>query len=231
MPIHHTKEGRIAKINIDCPPVNSIDSTQWLNLCNIINDFSEDKSVNVIVITASGKGFCGGADKAETRDSIELVPTLMDHLWKAARSIHMCNIPVITACHGYALGAGVFIPASGDFILASKDAYFGFPGINFRVIVGAAHMTRLFPLNIVRQMILTGEPISAEEANKYGAITSLHNSIQELHEAAFILAETIAGKERHSLVLAKKSLNAIEPINIEAGFKVEQQISMNIDTD
>ena len=38
MPIHHTKEGRIAKINIDCPPVNAIDSTQWLNLYHIIND-------------------------------------------------------------------------------------------------------------------------------------------------------------------------------------------------
>ena len=37
MPIHHTKEGRIAKINIDCPPVNAIDSTQWLNLYHIIN--------------------------------------------------------------------------------------------------------------------------------------------------------------------------------------------------
>ena len=57
MPIHHTKEGRIAKINIDCPPVNAIDSTQWLNLYHIINDLSEDKSVNVILITASGKVF------------------------------------------------------------------------------------------------------------------------------------------------------------------------------
>ena len=155
----------------------------------------------------------------------------MDHLWKAARSIHMCNIPVITACHGYALGAGVFIPASGDFILASKDAYFGFPGINFKVIVGAAHMTRLFPLNIVREMILTGEPISAEEAKKYGAIKSIHDTKEELHEAAYSLAETISSKERHSLVLAKKSLNSIEPIDIDAGFKAEQQISMNIDLD
>ena len=215
----------------DSPPVNAIDSTQWLNLYHIINDLSEDKSVNVILITASGKGFCGGADKSETRDNIEQVPTLMDHLWKAARSIHMCNIPVITACHGYALGAGVFIPASGDFILASKDAYFGFPGINFKVIVGAAHMTRLFPLNIVREMILTGEPISAEEAKKYGAIKSIHDTKEELHEAAYSLAETISSKERHSLVLAKKSLNSIEPIDIDAGFKAEQQISMNIDLD
>ena len=155
----------------------------------------------------------------------------MDHLWKAARSIHMCNIPVITACHGYALGAGVFIPASGDFILASKDAYFGFPGINFKVIVGAAHMTRLFPLNIVREMILTGEPISAKEAKKYGAIKSIHDTKEELHEAAYSLAETISSKERHSLVLAKKSLNSIEPIDIDVGFKAEQQISMNIDLD
>jgi len=231
MPIHHTKEGRIAKIIIDCPPVNAIDSSQWLNLSNIIDDLSEDKSVNVIVITATGKGFCGGADKIETRDNIEQVPALMDYLWKAARSIHICNVPVITACHGYALGAGVFIPASGDFILASKDAYFGFPGINFKVIVGGAHMTRLFPLNLVREMILTGEPISAQEAEKYGAVRSIHDTKEDVHEAAFSLAEKLASKERHSLVLAKKSLNSIEPIDIDAGFKAEQQISMNIDLD
>ena len=92
-------------------------------------------------------------------------------------------------------------------------------------------MTRLFPLNIVREMILTGEPISAEEAKKYGAIKSIHDTKEELHEAAYALAETISSKERHSLVLAKKSLNSIEPIDIDAGFKAEQQISMNIDLD
>ena len=118
MPIKQSKEGRIATINIDCPPVNAIDSNNWLNLFHIINDLSEDQSVNVIVITASGKGFCGGADKSETRDEIESIPILMDHLWKAARAIHMCNVPVISACDGYVLGAGAFIPASGDFILA-----------------------------------------------------------------------------------------------------------------
>ena len=65
MPIKQSKEGRIATINIDCPPVNAIDSNNWLNLFHIINDLSEDQSVNVIVITASGKGFCGGHDLKE----------------------------------------------------------------------------------------------------------------------------------------------------------------------
>jgi enoyl-CoA hydratase/carnithine racemase len=66
---------------------------------------------------------------------------------------------------------------------------------------------------------------------KYGAIKSIHDTKEELHEAAYSLAETISSKERHSLVLAKKSLNSIEPIDIDAGFKGEQQISMNIDLD
>ena len=231
MPIQCTKEDKIAKINIDHPPVNALDSNKWLNLFNIINELSEDTSVNVIVITASGKGFCAGADKSETRDDTKSVPKLMDNLWKAVRSIHLCNIPVITACHGYVLGAGAFIPASGDFILASKDAYFGFPGINFKVIVGGAHLTRLFPLSIVRKMSLTGDPISADEAFSYGGITSIHKSKSDLDKAAFKLAKKIAEKDRHSLVLAKKSLNAIESIDIDSAFKLEQQLTMNIDKD
>lgn len=231
MPIKQSKEGRIATINIDCPPVNAIDSNNWLNLFHIINDLSEDKSVNVIVITASGKGFCGGADKSETRDEIESIPILMDHLWKAARAIHMCNVPLISACHGYVLGAGAFIPASGDFIVATKDAYFGFPGINFKVVVGGAHMTRLFPLNVVRRMILTGESLSADEAFKYGAINSIHDTKKDLYKEAFKLAEIIANKDRKSLVLAKKSLNSTETNDIESGFKSEQLLTMNIDKD
>ena len=231
MSIQCTKDGKVAKIHIDYPPVNALDSSKWLHLSNIINDLSEDKSVNVIAITAGGKGFCGGADKSETNKDIGSIPRLHDYLWKAARSIHVCNIPVITACHGYAFGAGVFIPAAGDFILASEDAYFAYPGINFKVIVGGTHMSRLFPLNVVRKMILTGEPLYAKEAYAYGAITSIHKTREDLHNATFELAKIISSKDRQSLLLAKKSLNSIEAIDIDAGFKSEQQLTMNIDSE
>ena len=92
--------------------------------------------------------------------------------------------------------------------MATKDAYFGFPGINFKVVVGGAHMTRLFPLNVVRRMILTGESLSADEAFKYGAINSIHDTKKDLYKEALKLAEIIANKDRKSLVLAKKSLNS-----------------------
>ena len=54
MSIQCTKDGKVAKIHIDYPPVNALDSSKWLHLSNIINDLSEDKSVNVIAITAGG---------------------------------------------------------------------------------------------------------------------------------------------------------------------------------
>ena len=95
-----------------------------------------------------------------------------------------------------------------------------------------------YPLTAARESInvkhiftSTDDEKISEEAKKYGAIRSLHDTKEELYEAAYSLAETLASKERHSLVLAKKSLNSIEPIDIDAGFKVEQQISMNIDLD
>ena len=68
------KMDEVAKIHIDCPPVNALDSTQMASsLSTIINDLSEDKSVNVIVDNRmAGKGFCGGADKSETMKIIAI---------------------------------------------------------------------------------------------------------------------------------------------------------------
>ena len=105
-----------------------------------------------------------------------------DGCWKTARAIHVSNVPVISACHGFILGGGILLAGASDIVLTTEDSYFGLPEIDRGALGGGAHLSRLFPLQAVRKMMFTGKPISAQRAYEYGSIESL----QRLNRTVFI---------------------------------------------
>ena len=144
------------------------------------------------------------------------------------RAIHNCNVPVISACHGFVLGGGILIAGASDIVLATKDAYFGLPEIDRGALGGGALLSRLFSLQKVRKMMFTGEPISATEAFEFGSIESLYDDMDQLHKAANKLAETIASKSSVAVNLAKKALNQIEFSNVDEDYKLEQNFTLEL---
>ena len=106
--------------------------------------------------------------------------------------------------------------------------FFGLPEIDRGALGGGAHLSRLFPLQKVRKMMLTGEPISADEAYRLGSIESLHTNISELHEAANEIAKSIADKSPIAVNLAKKALNQIEANDVDEAYKSEQNFTIEL---
>ena len=151
-----------------------------------------------------------------------------DGCWKTARAIHVCNIPVIAACHGFVLGGGILIAGASDIVLSTEDAYFGLPEIDRGALGGGAHLSRLFPLQAVRKMMLTGKPISATRAFEYGSIESLHKDKTSLDKAAMEVAEDIATKSPLAIKLAKKALNQIENSDVDKNYKSEQKFTLEL---
>ncbi|MDB4243202.1 enoyl-CoA hydratase family protein [Gammaproteobacteria bacterium] len=218
----------IAEIVLDCPPVNALNSQEWLDLAKNIDFLSHDDGVKVILISAAGKGFCAGADVKELQEDPTKISAVNDGCWKTARAIHVCNVPVISACHGFVLGGGILLAGASDILLATTEAYFGLPEIDRGALGGGAHLSRLFPLQAVRKMMFTGKPISAQRAYEYGSIESLHENIDSLHDAAMEIASDIASKSSIAMNLAKKALNQIENGDVDEHYKSEQTFTLEL---
>ena len=218
----------IAEIILDCPPVNALTSSEWLDLAINIDNLAHDNDVKVIVISAKGKGFCAGADIKELQENPSKITDVNDGCWKTARAIHVSNVPVISACHGFVLGGGILLAGASDIVLTTEDSYFGLPEIDRGALGGGAHLSRLFPLQAVRKMMFTGKPISAQRAYEYGSIESLHPDIDSVREAALIIAHDIASKSPIAMNLAKKALNEIENSNVDEHYKSEQTFTLEL---
>jgi len=218
----------IAEIVLDCPPVNALTSTQWLDLAINIDDLAHNNDVRVMVISAQGKGFCAGADIKELQVDPSKITDVNDGCWKTARAIHASNVPVISACHGFILGGGILLAGASDIVITTEDSYFGLPEIDRGALGGGAHLSRLFPLQAVRKMMFTGKPISAQRAYEYGSIESLHPDLDAVREAALVIAHDIASKSPIAMNLAKKALNAIENGNVDEHYKSEQTFTLEL---
>ena len=116
-----------------------------------------------------------------------------------------------------------------DILLASDDATFGLPEIDRGALGAASHLLRMFPIQKVRRMLYTGEPITAQEAYRLGALESVVKR-DELLPAARKLAESIAAKSPKAMRLAKASLNGIELLDVKKSYRIEQGFTLELYT-
>ncbi len=222
-------EKGVAELVLDHPPVNALDSKGWAHLAQAVDALGRDESVRVILISAAGRGFCAGVDIKELAADSAVITKVNKGCYDAFAAIHDCRVPVIAAAHGFVLGGGIGIVGSCDVILASEDASFGLPEIDRGALGAASHLLRMFPIQKVRRMLYTGEPISAAEAYRLGALESVLPR-DELLPAARALAEKIAEKSPKAVRLAKESLNGIELLDIKTSYRFEQGFTLELYT-
>jgi len=221
------KNNGVAELMMDKPPVNAFSSQDLEELAPIVSALGEDPKIKVIIIYAVGRGFCGGSDIKELAENPACVSKVNRAAFNAFKAIHRCQVPVISAVHGFALGTGAAIVGSSDIVIASEGAKFGLPEINVGMLGGASHMLRILPLSKVRTMYYTGQPIRAEEMYRLGAIEKVVPK-EILLETARELAKEIASKSSIGLRLAKEALNAIEPVDLEVNYRFEQGYTFEI---
>ena len=214
-------EDRIAELVIESPPVNALDSIGWRTLSQEIDRLQADDSVRVIVLRAEGRGFCAGVDIKELQKHPERITEVNAGNWETFRAIHRGLKPVIAAPHGYVLGGGIGICGACDIVICAEDATFGVPEVDRGALGGGAHLQRMFPVQKVRHMYFTGEPIDAAEAYRLGAIEKVVPRA-DLRDEAMAIAAKIAAKSGVIIRLAKEALNGIEDGNLEDKYRWEQ---------
>ena len=214
-------ENGVAELVIDHPPVNALPSGGWHALAARIDALGGDSTVRVIVIRAEGRGFCAGVDIKELAAHPDRIGAVNAGNYATFRAVHRCRVPVIVAVHGFVLGGGIGISGAADIVVASDCASFGVPEVDRGAMGGGAHLQRLFPVQKVRHMYFTGDPIDAQEAYRLGAIERVVPRAQ-LRDAALAIARKIASKSTSMIRLAKESLNGIEDGNLEDKYRWEQ---------
>ncbi len=221
--------GGIAEVVLNHPPVNALDSRGWAELAQVIAGLGDDPATRAVLIAAEGRGFCAGVDIKELAADASRITAVNKGCYDAFAAIHDCKVPVIAAAHGFVLGGGIGIVGSADVIYASEDASFGLPEIDRGALGAASHLLRMFPMQKVRRMLYTGEPITAAEAYRLGALEAVV-AREALRPTARALAEKIAAKSPRAVRLAKESLDGIEPLDVKRSYRFEQGFTLELYT-
>jgi enoyl-CoA hydratase/carnithine racemase len=151
--------------------LNAISTDLRDSLVDAIADATADDRVRVIAIAGAGRAFCSGYDLSEEAPTTawgwrDVLSRDVD----ATLAVWSCPKPVIAQVHGYALAGGLELAMACDLIVASEDARLGEPEIRF----GSAPVTLLMPFLIgqkkTRELLLTGDLITAVEAERIGLV-------------------------------------------------------------
>ncbi|MGB5216913.1 MAG: enoyl-CoA hydratase-related protein [Smithella sp.] len=208
------KDG-IAIITLNRPEkLNSLSMAQLEELTLKINAFEQDDSVRVIIITGTGKGFSTGADLSgsggRTDAGTGLGMKLSTHIYgRVCFALANCEKPVIGAVNGVAAGAGCNLALSCDIILAAKSARF-IQIFARRGLVpdlgGSYFLPRLVGLAKAKELMFTGDPISAEKALELGMINRVVDDADLMAEAMALAGKLAQGATR-SIGMIKHLLN------------------------
>lgn len=223
------KSRKIARIEIDRPPVNALTLALYEEIADVFEAASGWDDINCIILSANGaRAFCAGLDLAEFLAArVEDDPERARIVRRTFAAVRHVAVPVIAAVNGPALGAGCVLASVCDIRIASHEATFGMPEINVGRCGGAAHMARHLPQGLLRQMVFTGRPITAEEAWRVGFVQKLVDR-QNLASVVDELAGVIADKAPIGLRLGKESVNRIEFMDVEPGYELEQTYSTRL---
>lgn len=187
---------QVAVITIDNPPLNALNRDLVEELGRAFDQVSAS-GVRAVVLTGAGeKAFVAGAD-------ISQFPALKEdtgaafvrHGQGVYQKIDAFPLPVICAVNGYALGGGCELALACDIRVAAENAKFGLSEVTLGILPGyggTQRLPRLVGKGMAKKLILTGEPISAQEAHRIGLAEVLAPKRGAL-EAALGLARRIAG--------------------------------------
>ncbi|WP_428311514.1 enoyl-CoA hydratase family protein [Hydrocarboniphaga sp.] len=225
LPFKTTIANGIAELVINAPPVNALNDAGWHALADEIARLGREPSARVIVLRAEGRGFCAGVDIKELNLHPEKIVSVNAGNYRSFEAVHRNPLPVIVAVHGFVLGGGIGLAGAADIVVAADSATFGVPEVDRGAMGGGAHLQRLFPVQKVRMMYFTGDPITAAEAHRLGAVERVV-AADQLRATALEIAAKIAAKSTAMIRLAKESLNGIEDGNLEDKYRWEQGFTL-----
>src|SRR5437879_5343109 len=186
------RRGRIAVLTVNNPPVNALSQHVRQGLRDGLKQAAADADVAAIVITCAGRTFVAGADITEFGK-----PPKEPGLHEVLDLIEGSPKPVVAAIHGTALGGGLEVTLACHYRVGVKTARFGLPEVKLGILPGAGgtqRLPRVVGVEKSLQMMVSGDPIRADEALRVGLIDEIVQG--DLAAAGVAFAEKILNERR-----------------------------------
>jgi enoyl-CoA hydratase/carnithine racemase len=213
---------RLGLITIDAPPVNALNKEFFEQMDGILHSIGDDCDV-VIIAGAGEKAFVAGADIKEFPELGEEQGVELCRRGQALfQRIADLPQPVIAAIDGFALGGGLELALACDFRVASRKSQLGLPEVKLGIIPGyggTQRLARLVGPGKAKQLIFSGEFVSAEEAYRIGLIEQLvdENALEEAKK----WAETIMKRGPIAVKTAKRVIDQGLATSLAEGLELE----------
>jgi enoyl-CoA hydratase/carnithine racemase len=216
----------IATVTINRPEKNNAISMEMrADFRALADEIYGDEAVRVVVFTGTGKTFCVGADVStfETDWNTPVFRANTRLLTNFFNDLEALEKPLIAAINGTCVGGGLELALACDFRVAARSARFGLPENNLGLIPGIGGCSRLVKLvgfGRAKELVLTGEIISAEDAHRYGLVNRVVED-DALPAEARGLAERLRAKAPQALGIAKRVLQNCVSADLQTARTIE----------
>ena len=218
----------ISRIKLNEPSTyNALSLNTLKSLIECFKNFNDDEKTKVIIIEGSGKGFSAGHNLKE----IKSLKGKSDYkkLFNLCSELMMTIVnnskPVIAKVHGAAFAAGCQLVATCDLALSTNDAIFATPGVNIGLFCSTpmVAVSRNVSRKKTMKMLITGEPITAQDAKEIGLIND-HFQNSSLEEEVSKLAETIASKSNKVVKIGKEAFYKQLEMPLSEAYKYTSEV-------
>ncbi|MCE5336745.1 MAG: enoyl-CoA hydratase/isomerase family protein [Desulfobacteraceae bacterium] len=226
--ILYENRGGVAVVTFNRPKaLNALNQATLEELADAMGCLSCDESLRVLVLTGAGdKAFVAGADITEFKTMNPLQARLFAERGQAVFSrLESLPIPVIACVNGFALGGGCELAMSCDFIYASEKARFGQPEINLGLMPGfggTQRLTRLVGRARAKELCMTAEMLSAEQARQIGIVAKVFPA-ETLVEETMKVAASLASRSPGVLRSLKKVIDCGADIDLATACALEAE--------
>ncbi|MGW2921415.1 enoyl-CoA hydratase/isomerase family protein [Streptomyces angustmyceticus] len=235
--ILHTTDNGVAWLTLNRPEaMNALTQEQRERLIRRLADASSDPDVRAVVLTATGRGFCAGADlrgapSARERVAGDVARLIRDGAQRLIAAVLDCEKPVIAAVNGTAAGLGAHLALACDLVLAAESARFLEVFVRRGLVPdggGAYLLPRLIGPQRAKELMFFGDALPAAEAARLGLVNRVVPD-GELAKTAREWAERLAAGPTRALALTKQLVNASLDTDRATAFAAEataQEINM-----
>ena len=224
------KEGGLAIVTLNRPTkLNALNRELRAAFCHTMQALRDDESINVVIITGAGRGFCAGLDLKElgaesnhdgggavVRDTtnVSFVSVIED-----------MNVPVIAAVNGFAITGGFELALACDIMIAAESAQFADTHARVGVMPGggmSARLPRAVGLRKAKELSLTGNYLSAREAERLGLLNRVVPDDRLLAEARELANQILSG-DQNFVRQMKRLYDLTSRTTLEEALRIEQE--------
>jgi len=222
------KQDRIATLTLNRPDdLNALSPRVYDELCAAAGDVSTDGQTRVLVFRGNGRAFCAGADLKEVQKILGDVPRMrwfVELCHRTYNFIEALPIPTIASVHGMVLAGGIELAEVCDIIIAAESTRIGDQHAQYGLIAGGGGTQRLIRqmhFRKARELLITGDWLSAKEAQTYGLVSEVVPD-GELEEATMKMARKLAERSPMASKCVKMLVNKGIQTDLSTALQLER---------